>query len=48
MKNLFKALSVAMVTIGLFAGSAEVSSVMAAKKETSCFKKMAKTVKKSR
>lgn len=47
MKNLFKALSVAMVTFGLFAGSAEVSSVMAAKKDCSCFEKMAKTVKKN-
>ncbi len=48
MNNVFKAISVALVTFGLFAGSAEVSQVMAAKKDdTSCFTKMARKVKRN-
>jgi hypothetical protein len=48
MNNLFKALSVAVVTLGLFAGSAEVSEVSAAKKsDPSFFTKVSRTVKKN-
>ncbi len=48
MNNVFKALTVAMVTFGLFAGSAEVSQVMAAKNDgPSCLTKMARKVKRN-
>lgn len=47
MNNVFKAISVALVTFGLFAGSAEVSQVMAAKKDTSCLTKIKRTIKRN-
>lgn len=45
MSKLFNILTVAAVTFGLFAGSGEVSQIMAAKSEPSCLTKIKRTIK---
>lgn len=45
MSKFIKAATVMMVTFGLFAGSAEVSQLMAAKSDPSCLTKLGRTIK---
>lgn len=45
MRKLFKSLSILLVAICLFAISGETSEVQAAKKKTSCIKKITRTIK---